>query len=113
MKVYNIISKASLLLLAGVFSMTACTDSFEEVNTDPDRPNAETVVPTNTLAYVLRYASDNMFDEWFDLNESSGFAGQIAKWMYTDEGHYLFRTSVNTSSWNVCFDSFSSFFRYF
>lgn len=103
MKFYNIISKASLLLLAGAFSLTACTDSFEEVNTDPDRPNAELVPSTNTLAYCLRYASDNMFDEWFDLNEASGFAGQIAKWMYTDEGHYLFRTSVNTSSWNICY----------
>lgn len=103
MKFYNIISKASLLLLAGAFSMTACTDSFEEVNTDPDRPNAELVPSTNTLAYCLRYASDNMFDEWFDLNECSGFAGQISKWSYTDEGHYLFRPTVNTSSWNICY----------
>ena len=43
-----------------------------------------------------------MFDEWFDLNESCGFSGQIAKWMYTQEGYYNFRKTVNSSSWRVC-----------
>ena len=86
-----------------VFSLFSCTKSFEEVNTDPDRPNAELVPSTNVLAYCERYASDNLYDEWFDLNESCGFSGQIAKWQYTEEGFYDFRPSVNSSSWAVCY----------
>lgn len=92
-----------ITLSALVFSLFACTKSFEAVNTDPDRPNADIVPSTNVLAYCERYASDNMFDEWFDLNESCGFSGQIAKWMYTEEGYYDFRPTVNNSSWAVCY----------
>ena len=84
-------------------SLLSCTKSFDEVNTDPDNPTPEMVKSTNMLAFCERYASDNLFDEWFDLNETSGFSGQIAKWMYTQEGYYSFRPNVNNASWNVCY----------
>lgn len=99
----NIFFKPLALLSMGVLAMTGCTSTFEEVNTDPDRPNADLVSSTNILAYVERYASDNMFDEWFDLNEVAGFSGQVAKAQYTEEGYYDFRPSVNNSSWNTCY----------
>ena len=92
----------SLCVLCGVIMAVSCTGSFDDVNTDPDNPLAEDVPSTNILAYCERYASDNMFDEWFDLNESCGFSGQVAKLMYTEESYYNFRRSVNTSSWTVC-----------
>ena len=92
----------SISLLFGAMAAVSCTSSFDEVNKDPDNPLAEEVPSTNILAYCERYASDNMFDEWFDLNESCGFSGQIAKWMYTQEGYYLFRKTVNSQSWLVC-----------
>ena len=97
-KIYNYIALTAIAVMAA-----ACTSSFEAVNTDPDNPNADLVPSTNTLAFCERYASDNLFDEWFDLNESCGFSGQIAKWMYTEEGYYDFRPNVNNSSWNVCY----------
>lgn len=100
MKKYRL--KISILLAAITLALTGCTGSFDDVNTDPDRPSATLVPSTNILAYCLRYSTDNMFDEWFDLNESAGFSGQIAKWMYTEEGYYNFRPNVNTTSWNVC-----------
>lgn len=106
MKTYKY--KISILLIAVVLMITGCTSSFDEVNTDPDNPSAQLVPATNILAYCLRYSSDNMFDEWFDLNESCGFSGQIAKWMYTDEGYYSFRPTTNTSSWNVCYYTVSN-----
>ena len=55
-------------------SLLSCTKSFDEVNTDPDNPTPEMVKSTNMLAFCERYASDNLFDEWFDLNETSGFS---------------------------------------
>ncbi|MDP4203157.1 MAG: SusD/RagB family nutrient-binding outer membrane lipoprotein [Bacteroidota bacterium] len=106
MKTYKL--KISALLMVVALMITGCTSTFDKVNTDPDNPNAQIVPATNILAYCLRYSSDNMFDEWFDLNESCGFSGQIAKWMYTDEGYYSFRPTVNTASWNVCYYTVSN-----
>jgi len=94
--------------LMSISILSGCTKSFEEVNTDPDSPTPENVSSTNVLAFCERYASDNMFDEWFDLNESCGFSGQIAKWMYCDEGYYLFRPNVNSTSWNICYRTASN-----
>lgn len=108
MKIDSFIPKASLWLAATALVLAGCTNSFQEVNTDPDRPTVEQVPSTNTLAYCERYATDNMFDEWFDLNETAGFSGQIAKWQYTDEGFYNFRASVNNTSWNVAYYTISN-----
>ena len=106
MKIYNF--KISILLMAIVLMISSCTSSFDKVNTDPDNPGANLVPSTNILAYCLRYSTDNMFDSWFDLNESDGFSGQISKWMYNDEGYYSFRPTVNTQSWNVCYYTVSN-----
>lgn len=89
----------TVLLVTATLSWTGCTSSFDEVNTDPDRPTK--VDASNILAHCLRDASDNLFDEWFDLNESSNFAGQVSKLTYTEEGYYNFRPNVNNTSWAV------------
>lgn len=98
MKQFRYMAAAALAL-----SLCACTKSFEEVNTDPDNPLMSDVPSTNILAFCERYASQNMFDEWFEMNETCGFAGQISKMQYTQEGYYAFRPSVNSSSWQVCY----------
>lgn len=95
------ISLIIVSVLGAVTIFSGCTSSFDEVNTDPDRP---TKVPaTNLLAFCEEYASENLFDEWFDLNECSGFSGQISKLMYNDEGYYNFRPNVNNNSWYYCY----------
>lgn len=91
--------KIAVLLATGAIAWSGCTSTFDEVNTDPDRPT--TVAATNILAHCLRDASDNLFDEWFDLNESLGFAGQVSKLTYTEEGYYNFRPNVNNNSWAI------------
>ena len=96
-------NKYILAMLCTGLMTVSCTDSFEEVNKDPDKPLAEEVPSTNIMAYCQRYASDNLFDEWFDMNEVSGFSGQLCKWMYPQEGFYEFRPTVNNSSWNTCY----------
>ena len=51
----------AMMIGATVFG-SSCTDSFEEVNTDPDSP---TDVPTtNLLAYSLYYTSYRLYDRW-------------------------------------------------
>ena len=92
-----------IALPAIVLSLLGCTRSFEEVNTDPDNPSASMAPLINVLTYSERYASENLFNEWFDINESCGFSGQIAKWMYTEEGYYRFRPNINDNSWTNCY----------
>jgi len=104
----NTIFRYTTAALISISLLSGCTGSFDKVNTDPDNPTPEDVSSTNVLAFCERYASDNMFDEWFDLNESCGFSGQIAKWMYCDEGYYLFRPNVNSTSWNICYRTASN-----
>ena len=94
----------SAFILFSTLLTASCTGSFDDVNTDPDSPLTSEVPSTNILAYCERYASSNMFDTWFDINESCGFSGQIAKWMYQQEGYYNFRPAVNNSSWQICDD---------
>jgi len=91
------LSKISLLLLFSMIIATSCTSSFDEVNTDPDSPT--TVAPTNELANVIYQSSSDFFDEWFDLNESCTFSGQICKLQYIDESRYEFRASTNNNEW--------------
>ncbi len=91
--------KTYLLIPFLALYFAGCTGSFETINTDPDGAINEEVPVTNNLAFVIRYASENLFDDWFDLNESCGFGGHISKMQYTSEGYYQFRTSVNSNSW--------------
>lgn len=89
--------KFLLIALLGAFAY-GCTASFEEVNTDPDRSNSAPL--TNILAYSLRYPSQNLCDPWNDMNEPSGYGGQIAKIQYIDEARYTFRTTVVQNKWH-------------
>lgn len=88
--------------LFGAMAAVSCTGSFEDVNKDPDNPLASEVPSINILAYCERYASEKLFNHWFDLNESCGFSGQIAKLTYTQEGYYNFRPIKNNGCWEDC-----------
>jgi len=96
------ILKISLLLLAGTAFITSCTSSFNDVNADPD--NAKTSVPTNELAYIIYNSSNQLFDSWFDINESCTFSGQIAKLAYIDESKYEFRANINNEMWEYIYN---------
>lgn len=69
-KVFKNIAIACVAL-SSLFTV-GCTDSFEEVNKDPD--NAATVPTENLLAYVLYYTSYRFYDRWFMMDEPCTFA---------------------------------------
>ena len=91
----NIVKTA--LLASWAFLSVGCTDSFEDVNTDPDS-TAEAPL-TNVLAYTLQRTSSTLFDAWNDLNEPSTYGGHVAKIQYIDESRYEFRPGVVESKW--------------
>lgn len=67
------------LLLASVTLITSCTDSFEDINTDPDA--LATVPATNILGDVLRKTADS---HGGDMDGYGTFAGYIVKIQYLD-----------------------------
>ena len=50
-KTSNNMNKYILAMLCTGLMTVSCTDSFEEVNKDPDKPLAEEVPSTNIMAY--------------------------------------------------------------
>lgn len=86
-----------VLFVLSVLPFTSCTDSFQDVNTDPDR--AKDAPATNVLAFVIRYFADTFFDVWADMNEPSTYAGYLAKIQYIDEARYVFRTVTVENNW--------------
>lgn len=91
------IGKIFALAFIATLFLAGCTDTFEEVNTDPDR--AKDAPATNVLAYVLRYHSSTFYDPWNDMNEPSTYGGHIAKIQYIDEARYTFRPTVVENKW--------------
>ena len=80
------------ITIVGLLLTTACTDDWEELNTDPNNP---TVVPaTNLLAQSIRYFGDTYYDAWFNMNNTSTYAGHLGKIQYIDEARYYERESV-------------------
>ena len=91
------IGKILAMTFIATLISVSCTDSFEEVNTDPDR--AKDAPATNVLAYVLRYHSATYYDVWNNMSQPSGYGGQVAKIQYIDEARYQFRPATVENKW--------------
>lgn len=82
---------------AALTGTTACTDSFEEINADPD--GAETAPTSSVMSYAIYFTSASFYDRWFMLDEPCTFAGYVSKQAYIDESKYQFRSGVQNSNW--------------
>jgi hypothetical protein len=91
---HTILALAALLIPT---LYTGCTGSFDEVNTDPDRPSS--VYTENVLAYTIWGSATYFHDRWFMLDEPAAFAGYVAKMSYIDESRYQFRPGIQDNSW--------------
>jgi hypothetical protein len=81
------------LVLAG-----ACTDNFEETNTNPNQPGK---VPT---AYLFTYAQETMLDQLYGGFDNSRVGMTLAQYwsqnQYTEESRYQYRPATNNTTWN-------------
>ena len=101
MKKYMKKIAVALMAVAMMSTTVGCTDSFEEINTDPD--NAMDVPNANILSYVLYFTSDVLYDRWFAMDEPMTFCGYAAKMAYIDESRYQYRTGVQDSNWSYIY----------
>lgn len=97
--------------LSGILGVSmlfaGCTNSFEEINTNPDQP---VVVPIeNVFAYGLFWTSYRLYDRWFAQDEPQAFCGYVSKMNYIDESKYQFRASVRESNWERLYAAFLNF----
>jgi len=76
----------SLLLLG------SCTKGWEEMNIDPN--GASDVPAENILINLERSMSDRLGDVWWTGNNTSSYAGHIAKIQYIDENRYIERETT-------------------
>ncbi|MBM6759871.1 SusD/RagB family nutrient-binding outer membrane lipoprotein [Bacteroides mediterraneensis] len=97
------IKKIIMAFMAGalIWSATGCTNSFEEINQDPD--NATNVPNGNLLAYVIYYTSYRFNDRWFAMDEPMTFCGYAAKMSYIDESRYSYRTGIQDNNWEYVY----------
>lgn len=97
MKKYIKKLSVACMAIAMMSTTVGCTDSFEDINTDPD--NAIEVPNGSLLAYVQYFTSACFYDRWFALDEPMTFCGYISKQSYIDESRYQYRTGVQDSNW--------------
>ena len=84
-------------VIIGLMLLVSCTKDWEEMNLDPNNP---TMVPaTNLLGQALRYFGDTYYDSWFNMNNTSTYAGHLGKIQYLDESRYFERESVINNTW--------------
>ena len=97
------IKKLSVACMAAAVMSTSvgCTDSFKEINTDPD--NAIEVPNGSLLAYVQYFTSACFYDRWFALDEPMTYCGYVSKQSYIDESRYQYRTGVQDSNWSYIY----------
>lgn len=75
----NIVKRSVALFATATLLMTACTGSFDEINTDPDA--YPTVPYTNVLGYGIRSVATDFGN---DIDGYGTWAGYIAKIQYLD-----------------------------
>lgn len=83
------------LLLAMV--VAACTDNFEEINTDPNQPP---VVPTSALlTSAQKQLMDHTWNEWTNGRRGMQLAQYWSSNQYSNESRYAFRSAISNTYW--------------
>ncbi|MCD7976505.1 MAG: SusD/RagB family nutrient-binding outer membrane lipoprotein [Tannerellaceae bacterium] len=97
--------------LAGILGISmlfaGCTNSFEEINTNPDKP--VDVPVENIFAYATYWTAFRLYDRWFAQDEPQSFCGYVSKMNYIDEAKYQYRASIRESNWEYLYGAFLNF----
>jgi hypothetical protein len=80
-------------------SALACTDGFEEINTDPNR--ADEATSAQLLTNAQYNFSTNITDEWNNGRFGMYYAQYWSSTYYSDESRYQIRENVNQIMWNT------------
>lgn len=79
-------------LFISLLILGSCTEGWEDLNTDPN--SAVDVPAENILINVQRGIANTFGDVWWTGNNTSSYAGHIAKIQYVDENRYAERDGI-------------------
>ncbi len=91
--------KIFMTFLFAVLFVTACTDKFEELNSDPNVPGVSQAAPDMLLTNAIESMTDRVHEIFLGHEMGSCWAQHMAKAQYTDEDRYIPRVSVINNSW--------------
>ncbi len=91
--------KIFMTFLFAVLFVTACTDKFEQLNSDPNVPGVSQAAPDMLLTNAIESMTDRVHEIFLGHEMGSCWAQQMAKVQYTDEDRYIPRVSVINNSW--------------
>ncbi len=80
------------VLFISLLILGSCTEGWEDMNTDPN--SASDVPAENILINVQRGIANTLGDVWWTGNNTSSYAGHIAKIQYIDENRYQERDGI-------------------
>ncbi len=66
----------------------SCTKSFDDINTDPDRPRPTDVPPTNIMSYCERVFATNVYNSVDGFMTFGSYCGQVALISYPIANYY-------------------------
>lgn len=84
-----------------IVTITACTDKFEEINSDPNNPIK--VSTSSLMANAQKGLVDDLHDEWAGARQSYLYAQYFAQPDYTEESRYQLRQNNNNTYWTLVY----------
>lgn len=99
MKKLNIKGLQSLLAILFLLLISACTQDFEEINTNPNDAELSKASPSMLLTNSIESMTDRVHEIFLGEEMGNCWAQHEAKCQYTDEDRYIYRTSVVNLSW--------------
>lgn len=94
-----------LFIIALVVGFSACTDQFEEINSNVNRPTIEQAAPDMLLTNSIESMTDRVHEIFLGHEMGSCWVQHMAKVQYTDEDRYIPRVSVINNTWTSLYAS--------
>jgi PBP1b-binding outer membrane lipoprotein LpoB len=91
--------KIYITALIAVIFVTACTEDFEKINSNPNVPGVDQAAPDMLLTNAIESMTDRVHEIFLGHEMGSCWAQHMAKVQYTDEDRYIPRISVINNTW--------------
>ncbi|MDO9153200.1 MAG: SusD/RagB family nutrient-binding outer membrane lipoprotein [Paludibacter sp.] len=97
--------KIYLIVFALISGFAACTDNFEEINTNVNKPTLSQAAPDMLLTNSIESMTDRVHEIFLGHEMGSCWVQHVAKVQYTDEDRYIPRVSVINRTWESLYAS--------
>ncbi|MDF9796894.1 hypothetical protein OKW21_002157 [Catalinimonas alkaloidigena] len=101
----TIYTKITSLAIAFILLLGACTDDFEEINTNPNKPvevDAQYLLPYGIQEAVDNYWGNKSRNQRLNFDHAMSWVQYLTRNIYENEGdNYNVQPSVNSTNWEV------------